>query len=64
MSPVIEFETDYEMLQYTFGEEYFILDRIIKRKIILSQSQKQELEQLIEERNHFDILWFVNLLRN
>ena len=59
-----EFETDYEILQHTFGEEYFILERILKRKIVLTTQQKQELTELIGERNHFDILWFVNKIRN
>ena len=59
-----EFETDYEILQHTFGEEYFVLERILKRKVILTEQQKQELAELIGERNHFDILWFVNKIRN
>ena len=59
-----EFETDYEILRHTFGEEYFILERILKSKVILTEQQKKELVALIGERNHFDILWFVNKIRN
>ena len=59
-----EFQTDYEILQHTFGEEYFILERILKSKVVLTEKQKQELVALIGERNHFDILWFVNKIRN
>ena len=59
-----EFETDYEILRHTFGEEYFVLERILKSKVVLTESQRQELVALIGERNHFDILWFVNKIRN
>ena len=61
---IAESETDYEMLQRTFGNEYFILKRIIKSKALLTQEQKQELVHLMGERNHFDILWFVNKIRS
>ena len=57
-------ETDFEMLRHTFGEEYFVLRRILKNKAVLTQEQKQELLHLIGERNHFDILSFVNKIRN
>ena len=59
-----EFETDYEILRHTFGEEYFVLVRILKRKKVLTPLQKQELVELIVERNHFDILMFINKIRN
>ena len=59
-----EVETDYEVLSHTFGEEYFVLRRILKRKVVLTPMQKKELAKLIEERNHFDILNFVNKIRN
>ena len=56
-------KTDYEMLQGAFSDGYFILRRI-KNKILLTANQKDKLEELIYERDHFDILWFVKGLRN
>ncbi len=57
-------QTDYEVLQNYFGEEYFVLQQITKNKIVLSPQQIQFLETLIGDRNHYDIVEFVNKLRN
>ena len=63
MLAITENKTDYEMLKSAFSEGYFILRRI-KNKILLNTNQKEKLEELIYERDHFDILWFVKGLRN
>ena len=55
-------KTDYEILQNHFGDGYFVLVRL-KTKIDLTPPQKQELQDLIDERNHFGILFFVTGLR-
>lgn len=59
----IEHNTDYEMLETAFGKDYFIILQI-KNKIFLTQQQKYNLQNLIDERNHLEILWFVNELRS
>ena len=59
---ITEYDSDYEMLQHAFGNDYFICQRI-KTKISLTQSQKIALIELIDERNHFEILAFVTKLR-
>ncbi len=56
------FETDHEMLESFMGPGYFVLQRI-KDKVALAPSQKQELMELIEDRNHFGIWAFVSSLR-
>lgn len=56
-------DTDYYLLEEAFGGGYFILVRIRDKKIVLSKEQKEELLELINERNHFGILWFINKLR-
>ena len=58
-----ENDTDYKILENNFGNEYFILKRIKIHKTILSSQQKEELNKLVHERDHFDILRFVNKLR-
>ena len=63
MLALTSYKTDYEMLQGAFSDGYFILRRI-KNKILLTANQKDKLEELIYERDHFDILWFVKGLRN
>ena len=55
-------ETDYEILEQAFGSGYFVLFRM-KNKILLSEKQKAILSGMIEERNHFEILFFINALR-
>lgn len=62
MSTTANHSTDYEMLLDAFGSEYFIFSRI-KNKVALSPRQSQELHQLIDERDHFNILGLVNALR-
>lgn len=54
--------TDYELLERFLGPDYFILKRI-KAGISLTPPQQTELFELIEERNHFGILAFVDGLR-
>ena len=56
------FETDAEMLEFFLGPGYFVLHRI-KDKITLSPEQKGELQDLIEDRNHFGIWALVSNLR-
>ena len=55
-------ETDFDILEKYFGVGYFVLFKI-KKGVLLLPYQKQELLYLLEERNHFEILCFVNNLR-
>ena len=54
--------TVQELLEYYMGTDYFILKRT-NTKVLLAKHQQEELLSLIEERNHFGILFFVNGLR-
>jgi hypothetical protein len=62
MQETAENITDYEMLREAFGDGYFIFSRI-KNKVPLNPLQQEELQNLVEERNHFEILHLVNSLR-
>ena len=62
MPTLMENLTDYEMLRKAFGNEYFIFRRI-KNKMPLDSGQKQQLNKLIDDRNHFEILHLVKSLR-
>lgn len=62
MKATAENATDYEMLREAFGSEYFIFSRI-RNKRVLDPDQKQKLHELIDERNHFDILNLVQSIR-
>ncbi|HEY4798839.1 MAG TPA: hypothetical protein VII99_07170 [Bacteroidia bacterium] len=53
--------TDYKMLRQAFGEKYFILN-FIKNCLAISGVREEYLRQLIEERDHFDILHYVRRL--
>ena len=64
ISSEVEKQTDYEVLQNYFGDWYFVLHRITKNKITLSKQQMQFLEALIDDRDHYDIVGFVNKLRS
>jgi hypothetical protein len=59
-----ELITDYDILHKTFGETYYILPKLASNKKILSVTQKQQLSTLVSERNHFDIVDFLDSIRN
>lgn len=59
-----ELITDYDILHKTFGETYYILPKLASNKKILSETQKQQLSTLVSERNHFDIVDFLDSIRN
>lgn len=62
MQAIAEKQTDYEMLREAFGSGYFIFNRI-RNKMILDLCQQRKLHELIEDRNHFEILSLVRSLR-
>lgn len=57
------FEDGRELLERVFSPGYFVLLRI-PDSIELSPAQKQVLNELIEDRNHFGIREFVKKLNN
>jgi len=59
-----ELKTGYEILHKTFGETYYVLPKLANNKKILSMTQKQQLRDLVAERNHFDIVDFLDSIRN
>ena len=56
--------TDYDVLKKRFGEMYYILPKLATNKMILSLTQKEHLRGLVAERNHFDIVDFLDSIRN